>query len=270
MSDQQPVLTRLGLAAVASLIPWAAFVAVTWFGDRSTSISHEAAAALSLLAFVALPSALPVAVARARSLRLVAVAVMTAVAAIAGIAMTASDDAQAGLALLWVPLVALPLAAVIWVGERVAASRAAELQPGASELPEPATLADRLAALAIDATIVGAALVAPLTALSHAKHEVTAVVVGVAAATAYFAGLVATRGQTVGQAVLKLTVVDARTSRRLPLSRAVIRSLIVVLEVAAVPTVMLSPAAIAEAIAVQSTGRSLTDRLLGTAVIRSR
>jgi hypothetical protein len=267
-------LTRLWAAAVLSLIPCSAFLAAATLtdiiavDDKSTSISRLAAAAFSALAlFVALPSTLPLAAARSGRTRLLALVAMTVVSAVVGVVVTASEDAQAGLALLWVPLVALPLAAVIWVGEGVAASRATALQAGDTEASGPATPADRLAALAVDVAIVGAALVIPLTAMSHAKKEVAAVIVGVAVATTYFAALVSARGRTIGQSLLGLTLVDAQTLRRLTFSRSFVRSLIVVLEVAAMPTIILSPPAIADLMAVLGTGRSLTDRLLRTVVV---
>lgn len=262
-------LTRMWTVA-SPLIPWAAFVTVLFVDDGSGSVGHLAAVALGYLAFVGLPAALPVAMARSRAMRLVALSVMTAVSTISAVVMTGSDYAQAGLVALWVPYVALPLAAVIWTGESVAVSRAAARRRSSDEAAAPVSLVERLAALVIDAAIVGAALGVPLTALSDAKKEVAAVVVGVAVVTAYFAGFTVTRGRTVGQSLLGLTVVDAQTLGRLPVSRAVARGLIVGLEVAAVATIILSPAALAEAIAIVTTGRSLTDHVVRTAVTRAR
>jgi len=258
--------------AGASLIPWAAFLAAIALtgivsGDESMSIGRVVAVAPFDLAVVALPSALALAAARARATRVVALIVRTTVSAIAGVIVTASEEAQAGLAMLWVPYVALPLAAALWVGHAVAASRTSRPRPPDGEAAVPATPSDRLAALAVDVAIVGAALVVPLTLMSHAKHEVAATVVGVAVATAYFAGFGAARGQTLGQSLLGLSLVDAQSMRRPTLSRAVLRSLVIVLEVAAVSTIVLSPPAIAELVSVVTTGRSLTDRLLRTRVV---
>lgn len=196
--------------------------------------------------------------------------VLTAVAALSGFLVATSNDAQAGLAVLLVPYVALPLAAVIWLGEAVAASRRATLQPADTQATALDNFEDRLAALVIDTALVGAALVVPLTALSHAKKEVVAVVVGVAVATAYFAGPVAFRRRTVGQSLLGLAVVDAQSHQPLSVGRAVLRSLIIVLEVAALPTIILAAPAIAEALVALTTGRSFTDRVLHTTVTRMR
>lgn len=76
-------------AVLASLIPWAAFLLATavadvWADHRSTSLGGLAAAAPFYLAFVALPSVLPLAAARAGVMRLIVLVLMTAVAAIAG------------------------------------------------------------------------------------------------------------------------------------------------------------------------------------------
>lgn len=261
-------LTSALTVAALSLVPWAVYFVVEAVtdvlsgADDPTSLSDLSRPALPLLTFVALPSALPLAVARTRVLRGVTLLLMTAATAITSVTVTASDDAQSGLALLWVPTFAIALAAVLWVGQTIAASRAGD-RPAATA----ATFSDRLAALAVDVLIVEAALIVPLTALSHAKKEVAAVVVGVGAATSYFAGLVAARGHTVGQSLLGLTVVDAQTLRRPAPARAIVRSLVVVLEVAGVWMVVLSPPAIIESVSTLLTGRSVTDRILRTSVI---
>jgi hypothetical protein len=117
-------LTSPGAAVVCSLVPWAAFLlAVT----KTHSSFHKPVSLLELLGepvtlgFVALPSLLALAAARTRLTRLVVLMVMTGVAAWAGVSIVTTDDAQAGLAVLWVPFVALPLATVAWVGHNVAA-----------------------------------------------------------------------------------------------------------------------------------------------------
>lgn len=251
-------------AAVASLAPWAAFLLAVGVGDGPTSLGRIAAAAPFYLGFIALPSLAPVVAARPGMPRVVVAAVMTAVAAISGVLVATSDDAQAGLAALWVPLVALPLAAVLWMGWVVIDRRAAFAEPDAPASPGPS---DRIAALAIDVAIVGAALVLPLTAMSQSKQEVAAALVGVAVATIYLAAPVVWRGRTIGQSLLRLAVVDTRTQRPLQLSRALLRSVIIVVEVAAIPTIILAIPAIAELMSVVGTGRSLTDRILRTSVV---
>jgi len=265
------------IAVLASLIPWAAFLLALALGDVGVDsgwISSDGlgTAAPAALGFVALPAALPLVAARTGLLRLGALVVMTAVAVVAGVLVVTTDDAQAGLAVLWVPMAAIPLAVVLWIGHAVASNRAAvrersEAGTPAPPAPAPAGLSDRLAALGIDIAIAGAALVGPLTVLSHAGQEIAAVVVGVVAATVFLAVLTAVRGQTIGQALVGLTVIDDRTSGRMTLSRALLRSLVVVLEVAGTPTFILAPAAIAELATAAASGRSLTDRLFGTSVV---
>ncbi len=256
-------------AALASLIPWAAFLIAATAADTlvdgwSGSLGGLAATAPFYLGLVAVPSMLPLLAARTSTTRLVVLAVMTAVATASAVVVATHDDAQAGLAALWVPYVAIPLAVVLLVGHAVVARRTgmADAQPLA-----PAGPSDRLAALMIDVAILGAVLVFPLTAMSHAKHEVAATVVGVAVGTVYMATLVAVRRRTIGQSLLRLVVVDATTLDRVRASRAIVRSAIVVIEVAAAATITLSVPAIAEFVSVLATGRSLTDRLLRTAVV---
>ena len=87
-----------------------------------------------------------------------------------------------------------------------------------------ASPSDRLAALAIDVAIIVAVLVVPLTALSNAKLEVEAVVLGVAMATAYLAVPLAWKGRTLGQSLIGLFVLDYETGRPVSLVRAAFRS----------------------------------------------
>jgi hypothetical protein len=108
-----PPHARLGTSALASLIPCAGFiaaveVAVLSVENKSTSLGGHIASAPLYLAFVALPSLLPIAVARRGLMWISVVIVMSAVAVAAGIAVATTDDAQAGLAVLWVPFVAEP------------------------------------------------------------------------------------------------------------------------------------------------------------------
>lgn len=129
---------------------------------------------------------------------------------------------------------------------------------------------DRLSALAIDVAIAGAVLVVPLTALSHANLEVVAAVLGVTAATAYLAVPLVWKGRTLGQSLVGLSVLESTTGQPVSAVRAVLRSVVVVLEVAAVPTVILAIPALAEVVALAGSGRTVTDRLLGTVVLSGR
>jgi hypothetical protein len=163
------------------------------------------------------------------------------------------------------------LAAVVTaVAERVGAARRETSELTEHEEITAARLADRLAGVAIDVAVAGAVLVVPLTALSHAKLEVLAALVGITVATAYLAVPLARRGHTFGQSLVGLSVLDARTGARLPLPRASLRSLIVVLEIVGVPTFVLALPALAELLALSGSGRTFTDRVLGTSVVSSR
>lgn len=265
---------RIWTAALASLIPWAAFLLATvvadnWVDYKSTSLGGLAVASPFYLGAVALPSMLALLAARAGVMQIVVLVLLTLVAAVAGVLVMTTDDAQAGLAVLWVPYAAIPVAAVAWVGQAVAARRTAGPASPVSEALGPARISDRLAAMAIDTALLGAVLVVPLTALSGAKQEVVAGLVGVAVGTTYLAVLVAGRGRTVGHSLVGIAVVDAPTRGPVTPGRALARSLIVVLELAAA-AVLFVPPAIAELIAVASRGRSLTDMLVRTSVVRTR
>jgi RDD family len=263
-------------AAAASLVPWAAFLVATaltdiWVDYSSRSFVGLIAASPAYLGFVALPSLLPLAAAPPGWMRVTVLTVMTAVAVIAAVLVVSSDDAQARLAVLLVPYVAVPLGTAVWVAQTVLNARKTaspeRAEDAVSSLARPS---ERLAALVIDFVVVGVVLVVPLTAMSHAKQEVAAGVVGVAAGTIYLGGHIAAFGRTPGQSVLRLRVVDARTGARIGLARAFLRSTIVVLEVAAAPTLIIAIPGLVELTAAAADGRSLTDRLLRTAVARSR
>ena len=104
-----------------SLIPWAAFMisvpVAAMFVDRtSVDASGFFSSALFYVGFVSLPSMLPIAVGRGR-VRIAATAVMTVVASVAAILIVATDDAQAGLAVLIVAYVAIPFALILWIGQ---------------------------------------------------------------------------------------------------------------------------------------------------------
>lgn len=109
---------RLGSAVSASLVPWAAFlltsaVADTWVDETSSSLVGLVGASPVYVVFVAAPSALALAAASPGWMRAVVLVVMTGAAIAAGVLVVTSEDAQAGLAVLLVPYVALPLAAAV-------------------------------------------------------------------------------------------------------------------------------------------------------------
>ena len=133
-----------------------------------------------------------------------------------------------------------------------------------------ASAGDRMAALAIDIGLVAAVLAVPLTALNNRHLGVVAVVVGIGLTTVYLGVAIAWKGRTLGQTLVGVFTVDFRSGRRVGATRAVIRSLVVVLEVAGVPTLILALPAGAELLALSASGRTITDRLLGTSVVSHR
>ncbi|MGH9225615.1 MAG: RDD family protein [Acidimicrobiales bacterium] len=248
---------------LASFVPFVAFLVAAAAAEESPGAEWLGATSFVLYIAVGLPSWAAVAAARSGLIRLAVTALLTVVAAGSAVAAATSDDAQAGLNVFWVPLVAFPLATVLWIGQKGVDRRATASDADAGR---PASTSDRLAAVVVDMVILGAGLTVPLTALSHAHLEVVALFAGIGAGVLYMAVLVVLRQQTIGQRLLGLAVVDAETLGPCPPGRAFVRSLIVVVE-ATLALSMLAPVAIAEIVAVQATGRSLSDRLLGTAVI---
>lgn len=129
MSTTPPNTSRsspLVLLAMA-LVPWVAFllpIAVAiLLGDYDVTAEEFAGAALFTLGFVALPSLLPIAVARPRTARWVALGVMTAIAAGAGTLIAVSDDAQAGIVVLMVPVLAVPVTVGVWIARALSLRR---------------------------------------------------------------------------------------------------------------------------------------------------
>ena len=270
---QRTILERPAGALVATLVPTATFIAAVavadvWVDFRSVSLRGLLGATPIYLAIVSLPSLLPISATRSSRARVVATVFMAVVAAWAGALAIATDDAQAGLAVLIVPYVAVPLGLVLWIGRSLAERRAA----GDGDRLELAHTSHRMAALLIDVAFLATVLFVPVRALADAKQEVLAAGVVVGVSTLYAAGLTARRGATLGQAALRLRVVDARSLGPISARRAVLRSAIVVslsvlLGVGLAATSVLALPAIAELVAAVATRRSLTDRLVRTSVV---
>lgn len=120
-------------AVLESLIPWVSFIAATYVAvgltdlrsiDRNRPFHHLVTAAVVYLGFVAVPSLLPLLVAPPGWIRTTVLIIMTAVAVYAGVVVATMDDGQAGLAVLLVPYVAFPLAALLGVIRWIAQIRA--------------------------------------------------------------------------------------------------------------------------------------------------
>lgn len=128
-----PWLAAAGLA----LVPAAAFVAGMYVADglvdwRSVEWTDPDGTAAYVVGFVGVPAMLPLAAARAGWVRGGVLLAMTAVATLAGTLVITIDDAQAGLAVLLVGYLAVPLTVTLWLFRavstfrRAAARRAAE------------------------------------------------------------------------------------------------------------------------------------------------
>ena len=259
------------LILAGAVVPWVAFLVATTVtsavGDSGLRLVALLVAAPFYWFAVGLPALAVALAARHHRVAGAGVAVMTVVAVFAGITMAASDDAQAGLAALIVPYVGVPLALFTWIGESVASRAAADRRHAGGTVLVAAAPSVRICAFAIDVLVVGALLYLPLTALSHANHEVAAVLVGLAVGTACLGLPLAWWGHSFGQGLLGLRTVDAVTGELLPLGRAVGRSLALALEALGAVTFVLGIPAAADCVALSATGRSLLDRLFRTAVL---
>jgi hypothetical protein len=126
LARTEETLTRVAVALPASLVPWVAWLVTLAVVDRQdVEPSELLLVAIPYLAFVALPSFVPLAVARHRATRIAVLVLLTATAVSAAVAMARSHDAQAGLAVLLIPYVALPAALAIGVGQAAVAAFAA-------------------------------------------------------------------------------------------------------------------------------------------------
>lgn len=241
-------------SVLASLVPLVAFLVAGTVSDEGIPVGRTVAVAPLYLAFVSLPAFAAIIAGRSWVTRLLVTIAMSAVAAAAGVAMANSNDAQAGLLVLWVPMAAALVAAGVWVVGAIGRRRD---QPAG-----PARASDRAAAVVLDAVVIAAVLVAPLRTLD----DVAGPVVGAVLAVTYLAGFVTLAGRTPGQVLTGLTVVDHATGELVPPGRALLRSVVVVVELSGA-TSILAPLVIAEIVAAGRSGRSLTDRLFGTSVL---
>lgn len=260
---------------VGALVPWLAFLVATTLtnivaDDEFFAFAGMIVTAPFYLVLVGGPSLAVAVAARHRRVATAGAVVMTAVATYAGFAMAASDDAQAGLAVLYVPMVGVPLAVLTWIGESLAGRRAADRARTGAPVLVTADLDSRLCALAIDVLAGVIVLYIPITVLAHAGHDIAATLVGLAAGTTYVGLPVALLGHSPGQGLLGLQTVDAATAASLPLGRALARSLVTALEVLGAFTLIFALPALADLVFASISGRSVLDRVFRTAVLARR
>ncbi len=106
-------MTRAWSGALGSLGPWLAFLLTILLADDSLYANGVVSMIVITLFFVAAPSMVPITVARSWGTRLAVTGVMTAVAVFAALRVVGIDDGQAGFALIYVPMVAFPLAGIV-------------------------------------------------------------------------------------------------------------------------------------------------------------
>jgi hypothetical protein len=118
----------LGNVVVLSLLPTAAFMMAMVVAAEFSTYKHIAVSNIGSQLIVSVmgvsgPCLVPVSVAKRGIVRWCTTAIMSVVSVIAGVLVITTDDAQAGLAVLWVLYTALPLAAAIGVGQAIAAAK---------------------------------------------------------------------------------------------------------------------------------------------------
>lgn len=127
-TEPTPCAWGAGKAALASLVPWAAFMAAAAatapFAEyRSVDLAGMLRSAPFYVWVISVFSFFPIVAGRTRRTQAAATLLMTAVAVWAGVVAVAQDDAQAGMAVLVVPPAALALAVVIVAARAVVGLR---------------------------------------------------------------------------------------------------------------------------------------------------
>lgn len=115
MTTRDGRLVRVWSAVLGSLVPWAAVLMTVVLAKDGVGVEDVADAGPLYLGFVALPAAVAIAAGRTWATRVVVTVIMTGVAVFAGLQVATIDDGQAGLAVLYVPMAAFPLAGVVHV-----------------------------------------------------------------------------------------------------------------------------------------------------------
>lgn len=252
---------------MGALLPWATFVLVL-----AAEGNFVAGAAGIGLLVIALPSLIPIVSAPPGVARAVTVVALTGAAFYAGNFINTSEGSTAALAVIVIPTTAVVLTVVIWVGEGLIRSRRPDNDPADPPIRIGSFIAARpnarFAAWFIDASLLFVVLVVPLTRLSHAHQETTAFVIGAVVSVAYFAAQVAATGMTLGHRVLGLRVVNVDSGAPPGPFAAILRSAVIALESALALTVFGGLFALADFCVTSTTGRSVPDVILRTAVVR--
>lgn len=251
-----------------ALAPAFVFVVVLGLASATGGGGFNALAAFPIFAIpISIPGLLPLAAARTPRLRMAVAVAMCVVAG--GVAVLMATTDQAEFAILNFPPIAVAVAVVVRAGSTVLERRARA--PDVTVELVPASVGDRLTALAIDVALFAAAFTAPLTYLSHRHYEPLAAGLGLALGASYIGLAIAWRQRTIGQRVMDMAVIDEVTLGPTSFPRALGRGLVLSIEVTGSALVLLVPLAIAELSAVAWWGgRSITDRVFGTLVVARR
>ena len=116
--------------ALLALVPWVAFYVAVFIAGRFVDFHDPTPRwVLDSIVFffvvVYLPALAAIGAVSRGAIRRIMVALMVGLTVFAGSAATLTDDAQAGLAVLWVPMIALPVAVIgaliehLWRRDRV-------------------------------------------------------------------------------------------------------------------------------------------------------
>jgi hypothetical protein len=99
-------------------VPWAAFLVTLALADGlsgdATYVVWDLLVPLAYVVWVGVPSAVALLVAKPGWMRAAVLVMMTTVAVISAVLLGTTDDAQAGLAVLWVPFTAAVLTALMF------------------------------------------------------------------------------------------------------------------------------------------------------------
>ncbi|MGD9792184.1 MAG: RDD family protein [Acidimicrobiia bacterium] len=220
------------------------------------------------VATVMFPSAIALSSTQNTRVRGAVLATLSAAGTGAGAIIGGHDDPLRGLVLVEVALLAFFIAWVLWLWSAVTRRR---LESRRANDPIVGTrragAADRLAASSIDIVVLCVGLVTPATMLSNAHLELAALASGLVVATAYFAAPTARGRGTIGQRALRIAVIDTKSGRPPTPARSTIRSLVVVVEMLLAVSIALGVVALLEVLSIAASGRSITDRVLGTDVV---
>jgi len=257
---------------LVSLVPWLACLMAALIASNGHASGSKSSLLVTLgsvaLATIAIPSAIALSSAQTNRARIVVLIALTAAGAAAGGIIGGSDEALRALVLVYPALLACFIAWVLWLRGAVARRRLeSQRSNGVDARKRRAALTDRVAALSIDATVLAVGLVTPSTVLSGAGLEVGALALALITATAYFTGPTHRGRGTIGQRALRLAVIDIGTGRPPTLLRSASRSFVIAVEMLLAVTIVLGVLMLAEVMSIATSGRSLTDKLLGTDVI---